>query len=64
MNILKDTSSNGTRVAGIGVKDLDDFLNGDGLVAGSPSVKVCGSADEGVTKHCTQKIAHLVEKVK
>lgn len=50
VNILKDTSSNGAGVAGIGVKDLDDFLNGDGLVAGSPSVKVCGSADEGVIK--------------
>lgn len=49
MNILKDTSSNGTGLAGVGLEDLDDFLDSDRLVAGSPSVKVCGSADEGVT---------------
>lgn len=49
VNILQDTSSNGTGVAGVGVEDLDDFLDSHGIVAGSPSVKVRGSADEGVT---------------
>lgn len=48
VNILKDTSSNGTGLAGVCLEDLDDFLDSNRLVAGSPSVKVCGSADEGV----------------
>jgi hypothetical protein len=48
VHVLKDTSGDGPRVSGVGVEGLDDLLDGDGGVAGSPGVKVGRSADERV----------------
>jgi len=48
VNILQDTGGNGSSIAGVGVQGLDDFLDGDWGVAGSPGVEISRSADEGV----------------
>lgn len=45
---LQDARSDGTRVASVGVKGLDDFLDGNGGLSYAPRVIVGSGADEGV----------------
>jgi hypothetical protein len=48
VDILHEASSDSSGITGVGVKGLDDFLDGDGGVAGPPSVVVGRGADECV----------------
>jgi hypothetical protein len=48
VDILHETSSDSSGITGVGMEGLDDFLNGDGGVTGSPSVVVSRGTDECV----------------
>lgn len=47
-DLLEDTGGDGTRVAGVGVENLDDLLDGDGGLSDAPGVVVGRGTDEGV----------------
>lgn len=49
VDILQKSSSDGARVAGVGMQGLDNLLNSDRSVPGPPGVKVGRGADKGVT---------------